>query len=254
MRKNVLLPALVVAAAGAVPATAMADATANIGWVSDYIFRGVFQEDSSAYAGVDLNHDTGFYIGAWGADVGTGTEIDYYVGWGGGEDITYSLGYTFYTYPDNFDEKYEEINIGVGYGIFALAFAIGKYKSSSAVEGLASLGLPVTGNDLDYTFTSLTITPEMGPYFKVGLWGDDFEEYLVTGLADPSRTGNLGDEASYVEVGYVYTMEEFGVDLSIAMTITDENKFPFVTNSADGDGSANYALTFGLSKNFVLDE
>jgi uncharacterized protein (TIGR02001 family) len=249
MTKNVLLPALVLAAAGAVPATAMAETTANFGWVSEYIFRGIYQEDSSAYAGVDLNHDTGFYIGAWGADVGTGTEIDYYLGWGGGEDITYSVGYTFYTYPDNFDEKYEEVNLGVCYGIFALDYAIGKYKS---VPAAAALGL--TGSDVNYTFTSLTITPEMGPYFKVGLWGDDFEEYLVTGLADPSRTGNLGDEASYVEVGYVYTMEEFGVDLSIAMTITDENKFPFVTNSADGDGSANYALTFGLSKNFVLDE
>ena len=94
MRKNVLLPALAVAAVGAVPATAMAEATANIGWVSDYIFRGIFQEDSSAYAGVDLNHDTGFYIGAWGADVGTGNELDYYLGWEGGEDFTVVSGDT----------------------------------------------------------------------------------------------------------------------------------------------------------------
>src|SRR5690606_11971711 len=98
MRKHVLSTALAVAAVGAVPGTASAEATANIGWVSDYIFRGVFQEDSSAYAGIDLNHDTGFYIGAWGADVGTGNEIDYYLGWGGStNDFSYSLGVTLYT-------------------------------------------------------------------------------------------------------------------------------------------------------------
>src|SRR5690606_10729864 len=240
-----------VAAVGAVPATAMAEATANIGGVSDYIFWGIYQEDSSAYAGVDLNHYTGFYIGAWGADVGTGNEIDYYLGWGGSRDeFSYSLGYTFYTYPDNFDEKYEEFNLGFGYGIFQLDFALGKYKNPDAVTALQGLGVVISGGSVDYTFTSLTITPEMGPYFKVGLWGDEFEELLVTG-GDPAR---LGKEAAYVEVGYTYTMEDFGVDLSIAMTISDQKKFPLLTNSADGDGPADFALTFGISKSFVLDE
>lgn len=250
MRKNVLLPTLAVAAVGAVPVTAMAEATANIGWVSDYIFRGIFQEDSSAYAGVDLNHDTGFYIGAWGADVGTGNELDYYLGWGGGENLTYSVGYTFYTFPDNFDEKSQEINLGIGYGIFQLDFAKGKYENQSAVLGLQGLGVAINGGSVDYTFTSLTITPEMGPHFKVGLWGDDFEELLVTG-GDPLR---LGKEAAYVEVGYTYTMEDTGVDLSIALTIADSKKFPALTNPADGDGAADFALTFGLSKTFLLDE
>lgn len=250
MRKNVLVTALGVAAVGAVPATAMAEATANIGWVSDYIFRGIYQEDSSAYAGVDLNHDTGFYIGAWGADVGTGNEIDYYLGWGGGENLTYSVGYTLYTYPDNFDDKYEELNLGLGWGIFQLDYAMGKYKSVDAVSALQALGVSVAGGDVDYTFTSLTISPEMGPTFKVGLWGDDFEELLVTG-GDPAR---LGKEAAYVEIGYTYTLEDFGVDLSMALTIADSKKFPGLTNSADGDGPADFALTFGISKNFVLDE
>ena len=253
MRKHVLLPALAVAAVGAVPLTASAEATANIGWVSDYIFRGIYQEDSSAYAGVDLNHDTGFYIGAWGADVGTGNEIDYYLGWGSSRgDFSYSLGYTFYTYPDNFDQKYEEINVGFGWGIFQLDFALGKYKSPEAVNTLAGLGLPITGGSVDYTFTSLTISPEMGPYFKVGLWGDEFEELLVTGLGDdPTK---LGKEAAYVELGYAYTMEDFGVDLSIALTISDSKKFPGLANLADDDGPADFALTFGISKSFTLDD
>jgi hypothetical protein len=150
------------------------------------------------------------------------------------------VGYTFYTYPDNFDEKYEEVNLGVGYGIFALDYAIGKYKS---VPAAAALGL--TGSDVNYTFTSLTITPEMGPYFKVGLWGDDLEDLLVV---------TTGDEAAYVEVGYTYTMEDLGVDLSLALTLSDSKKFPLLTNSGDGDGNADFALTFGISKSFLLDD
>lgn len=240
MKKKVLLPSLIVAAAGAVPMTAMAEATANFGWVSEYIFRGVYQEDSSTYAGVDLNHDTGFYIGAWGADVGTGTEIDYYLGWGSErEGFSYSLGYTIYTYPDNFDEKYEEINLGFGYGIFALDYAKGKYKNIGLA---ASLG--VGGGDVDYTFTSLTITPEMGPYYKVGLWGDDLEETLVD---------DIGDEAVYLEVGFTHTLEDHDVDLNFAWTYTDKMK-SVLTNSGDFDGEAQHALTFGIAKNFTLDD
>ena len=44
--KNIL-PALVLSTA-AIPATSMAQMTANAGWVSEYIFRGIFQESSSA--------------------------------------------------------------------------------------------------------------------------------------------------------------------------------------------------------------
>ena len=70
MKIKNLVPALVLSTV-AVPATSMAETTANIGWVSEYIFRGIFQEDSSAYAGVDYAHDSGFYLGTWGADGGT---------------------------------------------------------------------------------------------------------------------------------------------------------------------------------------
>jgi uncharacterized protein (TIGR02001 family) len=75
------------AAAVIVPVSAIAEASSNMGWVSEYIFRGVFQEDSSAYAGIDYATDAGFYLGTWGADVGTGLETDLYFGFGSGEDF-----------------------------------------------------------------------------------------------------------------------------------------------------------------------
>jgi hypothetical protein len=174
MRIKTLIPAFVFTAAAAVPATSMADVTANIGWVSEYIFRGIFQEDSSAYAGVDYASDAGFYIGTWGADVGDGLETDLYFGYAGGEDFTYKI---------------------------------------------------------DYTFTSVTISPEMGPYFKIGSFSQDFD----------------GD---YFELGYGWSFEEEGVDLSVAVTTSDD--LP-VSDPDDGE-TGEWALVFGIKKNISVGE
>lgn len=207
------IPALVLAAAAAVPATANAQLSANIGWSSEYIYRGIFQEDSSASAGVDYASESGFYIGTWGADVGDGLETDLYFGYAGGEDFTYKIGFTGYYYTDDFDDTYEEINLGVGYGLFALDVAIGEY------DGF--------GTPADYTFTSITIAPGMGPYFKFGSFGDDFD----------------GD---YFELGYTYSIEEHGVDLGIALVHSDD--LP-VTNFIDDGEFGDSTLALTIKKN-----
>ena len=42
------------------------DITANGGWNSEYIFRGVPQADSSPFVGADIEH-AGFFAGIWGS-------------------------------------------------------------------------------------------------------------------------------------------------------------------------------------------
>jgi uncharacterized protein (TIGR02001 family) len=216
MKIKNLVPALVVSTV-AVPATSMAEMTANIGWVSEYLYRGIFQEDSSASAGVDYAHDSGFYLGTWGADVGDGLEADLYFGFAGGDTFTYKIGYTGYYYTDDFDDTYNEVNLGVGYGMFALDVAIGEW------DGF--------GTPADYTFTSITISPEQGPYFKVGSFGDDFD----------------GD---YFEMGYTYSIEDAGVDLSLAVVNSDDLN---VSDPDDGE-TGEWALTFGIKKNISFGE
>jgi hypothetical protein len=212
MTRRTLVPALVLATAVAAPAASNAEVSANIGWASEYLYRGIFQDDSSASAGVDYESDSGFYLGTWGADVGEGIETDVYFGYSGGEDFTYSIGYTGYYYTDDFDDTYSEVNLGIGYGIFALDYAIGEW------DGF--------GSPADYTFTSITIAPEMWPYFKFGSFGDDFD----------------GD---YFEIGYTYSIEEHGVDLSIALVTSDDL---VVNNPDDGEDAGEWALTFGITK------
>jgi uncharacterized protein (TIGR02001 family) len=235
-KTTTLIPALVLATAAAVPATSMAEVTGNIGYVSEYVYRGVFQEESSAYAGADYTADSGFYLGTWWADVGIGTETDIYFGWSGGNDnVTYKIGYTGYLYLDDFDGDYSEVNLGLYAGIFALDVAIGTYDPLDAVfPGL---------DDQDYTFTSITLSPEVGPYYKYGMWSGDFEDNILFPNLKTFPGSGSGD---YLEVGYTYSFEEQGIDLSAALIHSGDL---VVAPGSDGD----YTLTFGIKKTFSMN-
>jgi uncharacterized protein (TIGR02001 family) len=212
MKKITLIPALVLTAAAVLPATSKAEVAANIGWASEYLYRGIFQEDSSAFAGIDYTADNnGFYIGTWGADVGQGIETDLYFGFAGGDKFTYKVGYTGYFYTDDFDDTYNEVNLGIGYGMFALDVALGQW------DGF--------GTKADYTFTSITIAPEKGPYYKVGSFSNDFD----------------GD---YYEMGYTYSLEDAGVDFTFALVYSSDLN---VNNPDDGE-AGDTAITFSIKK------
>jgi hypothetical protein len=230
MKIKNLVPALALSAV-AVPATSMADVSANAGWVSEYIFRGIFQESSSAYAGVDYTTDVGFYIGTWGADVGTGLETDLYFGFAGGDNFTYKIGFTGYYYTDDFDDTYNEVNLGIGYGIFALDVAIGEWDGFGAPQ--------------DYDFASITISPEVGPYYKVGMWGGDFEENVLF----PNPKSDAGGSGDYFELGYIYSLEDHGVDLSVTYVYSPDL---VVGDWDDGETSGDHAIAFGIKKNFAI--
>jgi len=208
---SLALSTLAVSVAALAPAISQAQVSGNIGWTSDYIFRGIFQAESSAYAGVDYSAG-GFYVGTWLADVTQGLEDDIYFGYGGGEDFTWSVGYTGYFYTDDFDDTYHEINVGIGYGLFALDVAVGQW------DGF--------GDKQDYTFAAITISPEKGPYYKFGTFGKDFD----------------GD---YFEIGYTYTLEDAGLDFTAAIVnSSDLNVSP--------SGNADTVVTFSITKSFEM--
>lgn len=222
MYKKILATSALLTTA-AIPAVTLADASANAGWVSEYIFRGVFQEDSSAYGGLDYSTDSGFYVGTWGADVGNGLETDLYFGFAGGDEFTYKIGFTGYYYTDDFDDTYQEINLGIGIGIFAIDAAIGEW------DGF--------GNSQDYQFYSVTLSPAVGPYYKLGFWDGDYADLI------------FGGSAEYLEVGKVFSLEDFGVDISIAATWSEDL---VVGDFDDNETTGDYALVFGVKKNFAL--
>ncbi len=169
-------------------ATVSADWSANVGWASEYHFRGIFQKNSSASGGVDFEQN-GFYVGTWAADVGDGLEVDGYFGYGGEfEDFGYSIGFTGYYYTGDFDDTYQEINLGGSYGPLAVDVAIGEYENFD-------------GPTQDYTFTSVTLEGN-GFYGTFGTFSQDFD----------------GD---YVELGYDTSFSE--VDIGIALILANDD-------------------------------
>ena len=137
------------------------DFSANIGFSSEYIYRGIPQKSSSASGGLDLAAG-GFYAGAWGADVGDGIEIDYYGGYGFEVgDFNFSVGGTLYTYTSDFDDTYTEINLGAGWKFLSFDAAIGEYDNFA-------------GPTLNYQFYSVTASHN-NFYGKVGAFKNDFD-------------------------------------------------------------------------------
>tara|TARA_Y100001935_G_scaffold230709_1_gene211247 strand:- start:195 stop:875 length:681 start_codon:yes stop_codon:yes gene_type:complete len=137
----------------------------NIGYMSEYWYRGVYQAESSVSFGADLEVGN-FYAGTWWADVDKGMEYDIYAGYNfsmGPADMY--LGVTGYYYSDNFDDDYEEVNFGIAMGNLAIDAAVGEYKKG------------VVGNtkDHNYSFTSvaydLTELTGLPLTYSFGAWG-----------------------------------------------------------------------------------
>jgi uncharacterized protein (TIGR02001 family) len=163
-------------------ATAQADWSANIGWASDYFYRGILQAPTSASGGVDFEAN-GFYAGTWAADVKDGLEIDGYFGYAkelGGIDV--GIGFTGYYYTGDFDDTYQEINFSTGYGLVTLDYALGEYKNFD-------------GPTQDYGYYALTVSKE-GFYGRVAGFHRDFAgEYLELGYDLALSVVDLGFKA-----------------------------------------------------------
>ncbi len=195
--------------------TAVAETSYNVGYVSEYYYRGIYQKNSSASAGVDFE-EGGLYVGAWTADVGEGLEYDLYAGYGMEVgDVSLGIGYTGYFYTDDWDETYQEVNLSAGYGPVSIGYSIGEY------DGQFDDSMPA---GQDYGFLQIDIDLGAGFYGTYGSFSDDAE----------------GD---YVEVGYGTTVSE--IDLGVAII------FPSDDLQGDEDSDADdEAIVFSVSKSF----
>ena len=208
MKKTILGLTLLLATA-----TAQADLSGNLGYMSEYHFRGILQKVSSVSGGLDYESG-GFYVGSWVADVGDGLEVDGYFGYGTEVgDVDLSVGYTGYFYTGDFDDTYQEINLGAGFGLFSLDVAIGKYDGD--FDPLAP------GDQDDYTFISLTVA-DNGFYGTLGSFSQDAD-------------------GEYLELGYGTTVSE--IDLGIALILANEDLL----------GVDDESLVFTIGKTFDLD-
>ena len=216
-----LIKTSLVGALLATSSTALADWSGNIGWASEYHFRGIFQKNSSASAGLDYESG-GFYAGTWAADVDNGCdsetgecfdglEVDLYFGYGTTVgDVDLSVGYTGYYYTGDFDDTYQEINLGAGFGAVSLDVAVGKWDAFD-------------GPEEDYTYYALTYAAENGLYATVAGFAQDFD-------------------GEYLELGYGTTVTEAEVDLGVALILANDDLI----------GESDESLVFTIGKSFDL--
>lgn len=172
--------------------SAIAGWSTNVGIVSDYHFRGIQQtESASASAGLDFAGDTGFYAGAWTAEVEDGLEIDVYAGYGIELDsgLTLDANFTTYQYTGDFDSAYNEIGLSAGFSLFSVGYVQGKWDGvvgdENATEG-------------DYSLVTLSIENE-GWSATIGSYGKDAE-------------GEYGEVAYGTEIG--------GFDVAIGLVVS----------------------------------
>lgn len=140
-------PALALAddAPAAAPAAAPAPVfTSNVGFVSNYIFRGVSQTGGkpTLQGGFDYTPASGFYAGVWGSgiswisDGGTatnaGTEIDTYFGFRNtfSTDFNYDVGFLRYNYPGTYDytKGFAAADTNEVYGLIGYKWITVKYS------------------------------------------------------------------------------------------------------------------------------
>ena len=189
-----------------------AEWSANLGFVSDYYFRGIFQKSASAQGGIDYEAANGFYAGTWAADVGgdiagDGLEVNLYTGFARSVgDFNYGIGYTGYYYTGDFDDTYQEVNLSAGYKWLTIDAAIGEYDAD--------------GGPLDYQFYSATVEHN-GFWAQYGTFQDAFE----------------GD---YVHIGYDFAFTEYEIDFGVSLLLTDDNAV----------GDEEQALIFSIGKTF----
>ena len=176
----------VIAMSALVTTQASAEVSYNVGFVSEYYYRGIFQKSSSASAGIDFEQN-GLYLGAWSADVGDGLEVDLYGGYGIETDAGFSasLGFTGYYYTGDFDDTYQEVNLGLGYGMFSLGYSSGQWDGFGAEE--------------DYDFLEIGFSTDSGLYGTYGTFGKDFDgDYFEFGYGTSISECDVG-------VSYIWT-------------------------------------------------
>jgi len=127
----------VLAASMVASTAALADASGNIGVVSDYVWRGTTQTngDSAIQGGLDYEHSSGLSVGTWVSNTAFGSsELDLYGAFSGSAgDFGYSVSAIQYRYPQVSDFNWVEYAVGASYKNFSL-----KYNYSSDVFGTST--------------------------------------------------------------------------------------------------------------------
>ncbi len=188
--------------------------SANVGFSSDYFYRGIPQGQSSASGGLDFTVSK-VYVGTWAAGVAAGNEVDVYAGFAHEmDDFSVSVGGTGYFYTDG--DTYLEGNLNVGYDFISAEFSYGTHRTDPDAN--------------EYWFLSGTVE-QWGLFATFGMFGDDAD--------------GANHDGEYYEGGYGVSVGAFDVTASWIYS-TDT-----ILGSPDDDHAIIFGIshTFGIDLN-----
>jgi uncharacterized protein (TIGR02001 family) len=210
---NVLKTSLSIAIAAtslSISSQAFAGASANIGFTSDYVWRGWTQNDGdpAISGGLDYEMENGLYVGTWAANVannGDDVEIDVYAGYANEVgDFGYDVGVIAYMYPGETNWDFTELYLNGSYKMIEAGIASTIAADDDAQEGNL------------YSYVSLS--GDVGPFGVSGTVGNT--SYDADGV----------DDVTHYQLAASYEIKENMGELVLALDDTDEDDSDIITS------------------------
>ncbi|WP_339630367.1 TorF family putative porin [uncultured Sneathiella sp.] len=184
--------------------------SANIGFTTDYTFRGISQTDNepAVQGGFDYTYDFGPVAvsgGVWASNVkftDATVEIDYYVGVGGAvDDFSWDVSAIYYSYPG--------ASSSLNYDFFEIAPSVGYDFGFASVSAGINYSPDYFGSSGDAFYYSGGVDIPLGEYFTLSgtigyqtiddnaAWGTD--DYMDYGVSLSTEIAGFGVSAGWTD-------------------------------------------------------
>lgn len=216
------------------------EASANIGAVSNYMWRGVSQTRNAvaAQGGLDLTHSSGAYAGTWLSNVDfklapdAHSEQDIYAGYGFAlGDFAFDLKYTSYLYDNasalNFSETHAHVS---AYGVTLGA----DYSNDTPIYGVAT-GTVDDGSALHYYGSYSYSLPESAGALEGVSIGTTVGVY---DFKDAGWVGGTDDQYTYYNIAVNKTFWDINFGLAYTDSNIDDNNCVVFVGGDDYCGGA----------------
>ncbi len=229
-------------AAAAAPAAEPASPhtlTANVGFYSDYVFRGLgYAKNGAIQGGMDYSHASGFFAGVWGSNVN-----DYQIG--GLQDPTVAGAKNNNLEIDLYAGYIRELakDLTMNVGVLQFIYPHNAKNSSGKAADTTELNAALT-----YKFATVKANYQVSDSY--GLPNSDGSYYLEAGIVYPvaqmpglnltARIGNMKYVSPYSPLDYT----DWGIGV---------NKDFAIASSTGWNASLSYSSTDADSKLYTID-